>query len=262
MRPIRSLAEVVAVAVVLIGVSLATVWAADVKIGPADEYDPQIEVADFYIGGLPANGPYDIDNLYWPLEPGTTFVYEDEDGEEHNEVEVTSDTKTIHALGGDIICVVVEDKEWESEDGIWTDNTLTEVTQDWYAQDVNGNVWYFGEDSWQWENGAPVANEGSWEAYVDGALPGIIMLADPLTGDSYRQEFYEGEAEDLAKVLRLNASVETEEMGDYSDCMKTKEWTTLELGHNENKFYAPGVGLVLINELKGGTTRIELIDIQ
>jgi hypothetical protein len=232
------------------------------KIGLAEDYDPAIDPVDF----RDSNGdPLPVDNQYWPLVPGTTFVYDDEDGEEHNEVEVTNEEKVVTLpSGGEIICVVVRDLVWEDdgdEDGIWNDDELVERTDDWYAQDMDGNVWYFGEYSESREDEeAPWVLEGSWEAYVDGALPGILMLAEPKPGESYRQEYYEGEAEDMANVLRLNGSVSVE-CGDFEDCLVTKEWNPLERGAIEHKYYAPGVGLVLVEELKGGKTRIELVDI-
>jgi hypothetical protein len=199
----------------------------------------------------------DIDNPYFPLEPDTTFRYmAEEDGEvEINEVYVTSNTKTI--LGID--CRVVEDR-------VWVDSVLMEYTLDWYAQDDEGNVWYMGEWSTEYEypdEGDPIENhEGSWEAGVDGAEPGILMLADPCPADSYRQEYYEGEAEDMARVLKLNASASVP-YGDYEDCLETKEWTPLEPGVAEHKYYAPGVGLVLVEEPKGKgeTVRYELTDV-
>jgi hypothetical protein len=243
MSPIRK--WLVLVVVIVVGALAVPAVVAKVKIGSADEYDPQINPAEFADG---VGNPLPINNPYWPLVPGTTFVYEDEDGEEHNEVYVTYDTKDI--LG--VTCTVVEDKAW-------VDGELAEQTLDWYAQDVHGNIWYFGEYTEAYEDGG-VSTEGSWEAGADGALPGIVMPADPEAGASYRQEYYEGEAEDMAKVLKLNASVSTD-FGDFSPCLKTKEWTPLEPGAIEHKFYAPGVGLVLIEELKAGKTLVELVDI-
>jgi hypothetical protein len=205
-------------------------------------YNPQIDPADFV--GV-------IDNPYFPLTPGTTFTYEaeTEDGLEKDVVTVTHDTKEI--LG--VTCTVVRDTAT-------LDNVIEEDTFDWYAQDKEGNVWYFGEFTTQFENGVPVGNAGSWEAGVDGAQPGIIMLADPQPGVSYRQEFLAGVAEDMAKVLRLNARVSVP-YGDFESCLETKEWTPLEPGQIEHKFYARGVGLVLVEELKGKTVREELVDV-
>jgi hypothetical protein len=215
------------------------------RIGKAEDYDPPIDPADFEDGG---GHPLPIDNLYMPLVPGTTYVYEDADGAGHDEVTVTDDTKRI--LG--VTCTVVLDQAWE-------DGMLVERTYDWFAQDVCGNVWYFGEDTEAYQDGQ-VSTEGSWEAGVDGARPGIAMLADPAPGDSYRQEYYEGEAEDLAKVQRLGARVEGP-LGAFEDGLVTKEWTALAPGDVEFKTYAPGVGLVHVDELQGSGPRVDLVGI-
>ncbi|MBI4563400.1 MAG: hypothetical protein HY716_01730 [Planctomycetes bacterium] len=131
---------------------------------------------------------------------------------------------------------------------------------DWFAQDKDGNVWYFGEDSKEIEDGVVVSTEGSWEAGVGGAQPGILMLADPKVGISYQQEFAEGVAEDMARVKSLSESV-TVPVGTFEGCIETMEWTPLEPGARESKFYAPGVGLVLEVSLRGGGARIELVEI-
>jgi hypothetical protein len=206
-------------------------------------YAPEIDPADFTTR---------IDNRYWPLQPGTTFVYDGtSDGEkEHNEVAVTSQTKT--SLG--VRCVVVRDT-------VTVDGELTEDTLDWYAQDKTGNVWYFGEESKSYENGKVASTEGSWEAGIDGAQPGILMPADPKVGDEYRQEYYAGEAEDMAAVLKLGGSV-TVPYGTFDDVLVTKEWSPLEPDVVEHKTYAPGVGLILSESVQGEQERLELIDIQ
>ena len=214
--------------------------------------------ARFYV--LPGINPGDfvsfIDNPYLPLDPGTTFVYEAETADEFilNKITVTNETKEIIGVS----CTIVYDVEW-------INNLLTEETYDWYAQDSSGNVWYFGEATTEYlydDTGVLIgtSTEGSWEAGVDGATPGIVMLADPLPGISYRQEFYEGVAEDMAKVLRLNVSVSVD-YGDFDDCLKTREWTPLNPGVIEHKYYAPGIGLVFIEELKGKTVKVELVDV-
>lgn len=209
----------------------------------------------------PANFSSPQDNTYWPMAIGDTYHYEaeDEDGLIVNEITNTGAPKVI--LG--VTCTVVYDVEWIDVEGIGL--VLTEETYDWYAWDNDGNVWYFGEatveylydDDW---NLLGSTTEGSWEAGVDGAEPGVVMLADPQPGDSYRQEYYEGVAEDMGKVLALNASVSVE-YGDYEGCLKAKEWTQLDTGHVEHKYYAPGIGLVFIEELKGKTVLVELVDI-
>jgi len=208
-----------------------------------EPYDPVINPADFVA---------QIDNQYLPLTPGTTFVYEGEteDGKERIEVSVTHETKEI--LG--VTCTVVSDK-------VWVDGELAEDTLDWFAQDKDGNVWYFGEDSKEYEDGKVVSTEGSWEAGVDGAKPGIIMKANPQVGDAYRQEYYEDEAEDMAEVLSLNESVSVA-YGSFENCLKTQEWTPLEPDIVENKYYAPGVGVILELAVEGESERVELVEVK
>ena len=173
---------------------------------------------------------------------------------------VTHETKAILS----VTTTVVQDTATVFDE-VTPEGRVEEETEDWFAQDAEGNVWYFGEFTTSFEydeqgNLIGTSNEGSWEAGVNGAKPGIIMLAHPRPGDSYRQEFAEGVAEDMAKVLRLNASVSVP-YGDFEDCLETKEWSPLEPGHIEQKFYAPGVGLVLVLEHHGKTVREELVDV-
>jgi hypothetical protein len=182
-----------------------------------------------------------IDNEYLPLKPGTTFVYEG--GAERDEMTVTHDTKKVMGVE----CVVVDDRAWE-------DGKLIERTYDWFAQDKEGTVWYFGEDTKEYENGKVTSTKGSWEAGVDGAKPGIIMQADPKVGQSYHQEYYKGEAEDMAKVQSLNESV-TVPYGSFDHVLVTREWTPLEPSYDEHKYYARGVGQVY-----GGGS--ELVDVK
>jgi hypothetical protein len=206
-----------------------------------EPYDPNFDPANF--GGL-------IDNPYLPLLPGTELVYKGiSDGErEVIEITVTNETKTV--LG--VTAVVVRDR-------VFVTGKLAEDTFDWFAQDRQGNVWYLGEDTKEYENGKVVSTEGSWEAGVDGAQPGIIMLADPQIADTYRQEFYEGEAEDLARVVGLDESV-TGPAGSFDQVLKTEEWTPLEPKFLENKFYARGVGVVLERRIKGGEEVVRLVE--
>ena len=203
------------------------------------------------------------DNQYFPMSAiGQTYVYwaETEDELILNAMTFTSNTKEVAG----IVCIVVYDVEWVSpDDGItWY---MTEETDDWYAWDNDGNVWYFGEWTTEFEfdedwNPIGENNDGSWEAGEFGALPGIVMLADPMPGTCYQQEYYEGEAEDMGKVLKLDMNVSID-YDDFEGCLKTKEWTPLEPGTIEHKYYAPEVGLVYIEELKGKTVKVELIDI-
>lgn len=199
----------------------------------------------------PANFVDKVDNPYFPLVPGTTYVYEGqtEEGVEHVEDYVTLETRDV--LG--VSCIIVRDR-------VSVDGELVEETFDWYAQDKDGNVWYFGEDAKEYEGEQVESTAGSWEAGVDGAQPGIIMKAKPQVGDSYRQEYYEGEAEDMAEVLSLTESTSVP-YGSFDNLLKTKDWTPLEPGIAEHKYYANGIGLILEEVVEGGSGRIELIDI-
>jgi hypothetical protein len=247
MKKVMLCLTIAAAATILIGLSIGVVKAKCIEAqapDPLDFDDPN-------------------DNLYFPMAIGDTYVYEAEDDDELilNKITNTGVIKTILSVD----CFVVYDVEEVSpDDGAnWY---MTEETYDWYAWDNLGNVWYFGEDTTEYlfdDNWNPIgtSKEGSWEAGVDGALPGILMLADPMPGMCYEQEYYEGEAEDMGKVMRLNAKVSID-LDDYEDCLKTKEWTPLEPGEIEHKYYAPGVGLVFIEELKGKTVKVELTSIE
>lgn len=215
----------------------------------ADSAEGTMEESDLIVD--PTDFEYGAQNSYFPLVPGTTFVLEGEsDGEDIRvEMYITGQTKEI--LG--VTTTVVREREWE-------DGELVEDTFDWYANDNEGNVWYFGEDSKEYDDGNIVSTAGSWESGIDGARPGILMKADPQVGDKYQQEYYEGEAEDMAEVLSLDASV-TVEYGSFDDCLQTKEWTPLEPGVEENKFYASGVGLLLEEAVTEGDERLELVEI-
>jgi hypothetical protein len=140
---------------------------------------------------------------------------------------------------------------------VYLDGELIEDTEDWYAQDLQGNVWYLGEDSKEYQDGQVVSTAGSWEAGVDGAEAGILMLADPEPGDRYRQEYYEGEAEDMARVHRDDVTV-TVPGGTFTGVLQILEWTPLQPGHRAYKYYAPGVGLVL-EASASGHDRVELV---
>jgi RTX calcium-binding nonapeptide repeat (4 copies) len=199
----------------------------------------------------PADFSTKIDNEYFPLKPGTVMVYEGakEDGLERVEFAVTRNTVMI--MGVECIEVV---------DTVTVDGELVEKTSDWFAQDKDGNVWYFGEDSKDYENGVVVSTQGSWKAGVDGARPGIIMLADPEIGDAYDQEFAPGIAEDKAVVLgdELNRSVD---YGSFKEVLQTRDFTPLEPGKFELKYYAEGIGQILTENPLTGTT-LELVSIR
>lgn len=207
-------------------------------------YQPAINPADF----LDRRGIVANPNPYFPLKPGTTLVYKS--GTETDTVTVTNQTKEI--LGVTTIAV---------HDIVTAKGQVTEDTVDWYAQDVAGNVWYFGEISQEFKDGDLVSLEGSWKAGVNGAQPGIIMKAASQVGDVYRQEFALGKAEDLAKVLNLTGSANVLAASCDGTCVVTRDFTPLEPDVRERKFYAPGIGSILeVNPDTG--ERLELVEIR
>jgi hypothetical protein len=200
----------------------------------------------------PADFTTEIDNPYWPMTPGSRRVYDEIDEEGTVlEVEVTVTEKTKQIANGVEARVV---RDVVSEDG-----EPVEVTDDWYAQDSEGNVWYLGEDTAEYENGKVVSREGSFEAGVDGAQPGIAVPANPEPDLAYRQEYYAGQAEDKAKVLGLDATASVP-FGSFDGVLQTEDTNPLsEPPQVEHKFYARGVGPVLVIGVSGGSGREELI---
>ncbi len=209
------------------------------------DYNPDID---------PANFTDSISHPFFNLTPGRVWIYEgkESDGEtERIQVEVTQDAKTV--LG--VKVTVVRDRVWQGDE-------LVEDTRDWYAQDRDGNVWYFGEDVDNYQNGRLANHSGSWESGVNGAKAGIIMKANPMVGDAYRQEFLRGQAEDIGEVLSLNESITTS-LGGYQNCLKTKDWTPLEPRIVEHKTYCREVGnVVLETVVTGGSGQVELIEVR
>jgi hypothetical protein len=218
----------------------------------AQSPDPVISL-DEDGGRLPTIDPADfvaaIDNPYLPFTPGARWVYEGDVDGEHERIEVTV-TADRHVVLG-ISAVVVSDINY-------VDGALVAQTFDWYAQDRAGNVWYLGEDTEEYEDGKLVGTEGSWEAGVDGAVPGIFMLAEPTVGDAYRQHGVD-EAEELAEVLDLGAT-RSIGVGDYRDVLVVREWSASEPEVVEEKSYAPGVGKVYETHTAGGEGGTELVE--
>jgi hypothetical protein len=192
----------------------------------------------------PADFTTNIDNPYFPLSPGSKWVYHEDEGDSvlNVTVTVTNATKKVQGITARVISDVVKDSK---------DGSLVEVTDDWYSQDSAGNVWYLGEDTKEYENGKVSSTKGSWEHGVDGAYAGIIMPAKPRVGQTYRQEYYKGEAEDQAQVLSVDAKAKVPE-GSFDSVVRTKDFTTLDPKAAENKYYARGVGLVLTVALSSG----------
>jgi hypothetical protein len=199
----------------------------------------------------PADFVAKIDNPYLPLVPGTRFRYEGttDKGPETVVVEVTHQTQQI--LG--VTTVVVRDT-------VTRRGQLVEDTVDWFGQDRKGNVWYFGEDTKKYQNGKVVSTKGSWEAGKNGAQPGIVMKAQPQVGDTYRQEYLKGEAEDMGEVLSVTERA-TVPFGSFDQVVMVKDFTPLEPDRVEHKYYARGVGFVLEVMVKGGKDRLELVEV-
>jgi len=200
----------------------------------------------------PSNFAAKIDNPFFPLKPGRTYTYKGvtDAGEELNTVEVTHSTRVL--MG--VTCVEVIDT-------VFVNGALEELTHDWYAQDKERNVWYFGEDAKQYSNGVVVSTEGSWLAGVNGGLPGIVMEAEPEVGDLYRQEYLKGVAEDMAEVLSLDG-VASVPYGSFSDCVVTKDFSPLDRKVVENKWYARDIGFVKSVAVKGGIDTSELVSVK
>ena len=219
------------------------------------------ELPDFDISNFGSS----MDNPYLAISNlGYTYVYEAEtdEGLVRNYIWFKPSLEETKVVMG-VTCNVIFDVEY-----VWVEELsppqwkMLKETDDWHAWDKYGNFWYFGEETTEliyddeW-NKIETSTEGSWEAGVDDAKPGIILLADPQPGDCVQQEFYKDEAEDRGKVLKLNG-----DKSEYCEknCLVTKEWTPLDRGNVEHKYYAPDLGLVYIKELKGKTVIYERVD--
>ncbi len=192
-----------------------------------------------------------IDNPNMPVLPGATWIYTGiKDGEPLKQRVVVQDYTQV--VDG-VICTVVLDR-------VFVNGELEERTHDFFAQDLAGNVWYFGEHSRDIQNGQVVSTEGSWEAGVNGATAGIVMLAQPGVGDHYAQEHATGVAEDEAVVLSANGGKADTAFGRFSNCLVTQEFTKLEPDLLENKYYARGIGLVKSQSVAGEQEIVKLVD--
>jgi hypothetical protein len=194
-----------------------------------------------------------VDNPWYPLVPGTIFTYRGTKDDKAALVryEVTHETATIDGVP----CVVVHDT-------LTLDGTLAEQTVDWYTQDLQGNVWYFGEDTRTLDASGKVSStEGTWQAGVDGALPGIFMPAEPRIGQSFQQEYLAGQAEDRFVVTQIGVPV-TVPFGTFKDGMLTVEWTSLEPDVLSEKAYIKGTGEVKELDVAGDNESLQLVSIQ
>jgi hypothetical protein len=229
--------------------------------GPQNPNDnTPVTVPDFAVAAF--SDPSTIDNPQLPFAPGTTWTYEGEteDGTERVVVEALDETRMVRGIS----CRVVRDRAF-------LDNVLVEDTHDFFAQDDAGNVWYMGEevDNYAYgTNGAllEITHEGAWEAGKDVAgvgkiaQPGFAMKVSPQLGDVYHQEYYLGEAEDIAEVVALDVQVNLSDGASHT-CLQTRDFSSLDPQANERKYYAPNLGLVL-EETVGSAARLELISVE
>jgi hypothetical protein len=195
-----------------------------------------------------------IDNPYWPMDPGTRWTYRETDQEGAQlKVVVTVSDQTKKVANGVTARVV--------RDTVTRDGELIEDTLDWYAQDNEGNIWYLGENTAEFQNGKLVTKAGSFEAGVDGAQPGIVMPADPQDGMQYRQEYYRSEAEDNGEILSTNEKVRSP-FGQFENALLTKDTITIEPNVLQYKLYAKGIGPVVALGVSGGpASREDLINL-
>jgi hypothetical protein len=201
----------------------------------------------------PADFTVDIDNRFWPMRPRTRWTSREVDSNGSQvDVKVTVTNRTKRIANGVVARVV--------RDTVTRKGVVVEDTLDWYAQDAAGNVWYLGERTAEFDRGKVSSRAGSWEAGVDGALPGIMVAANPEPGDAYRQEYSAGEAEDNAVVLAVDEQVEVP-AGHFRGALLTEETNALEPRLVEYKLYAPGLGPVLAITVSGGGGREELLEI-
>jgi hypothetical protein len=232
----------VVIAATIVGVTLAR------GTGHA-EPGPTAATPVFDPGSFTPGAP--VTNTFFPLPVGRTLTYTGtKDGQTQRDVvTITNETKVI--LG--VQTIVVRDVADHN-------GTLLEKTDDWYAQDNQGNVWYLGEDTAAFGKNGKVDTSGSWQAGVNGAVPGIIMEADPQIPDAYRQEFLAGEAEDTAWVVDRGETV-TVPYGKVRNTLATLEATALEPGAYDQKVYGPGLGIVLERALSGADEVAELVSV-
>jgi hypothetical protein len=237
-----------AAALAVLGLSASTAAAATQscplpRFGPGPAYHPQINPADF----SPS-----VTNPFFPLKPGRILVYTGtkDDKQALNLFFTTSRTKVIDGVRTRVV-----------EDRLYLEGVLEERTSDYYAQDRCGNVWYFGEDTATLDaRGHVISTDGTFHAGVDGAQPGVFMQAHPQIGRRFRQEWYEGQAEDTFKVLSLSTSV-TVPYGTFKDALKTKETTALEPDVVDNKYFVKGIGEVTELAVKGPLEKLQLVEI-
>ena len=192
-------------------------------------YNPTINPADF---------THVITNKYLTLKPGTRATYEKTTSKGITRVEMKVTGKTKRVMGVHALVV----RNWE-----WLNDQLIEETRDLVAQDKDGNVWFFGEAVDHYQDGELAGHDGTWEAGVDGAKPGILMLADPKVGDTYRQEYYPGKAEDMGTVVAVGKRVTVPQGAFFENCVQIRDWSRIE-SKSQHKYYCVGIGLMIVEE--------------
>ena len=246
-RPVLALAGAAALAAVALGnagqVRAATALRGSqtIKSGAGPGWPKTLDPSDFVAR---------VDNPWFPLKPGSRWHYRgvDEDGRFTDKMHATHRTKTIEGVRTTVV-----------HDVVLKHGKPREVTDDWYAQDRDGNVWYFGENTKELDrHGHVTSREGSFKAGRDGARPGVLFAGHPRVGTKARQEWYEGHAEDHFKVLDRSARVSVPYVSSRH-AVKTKEWTPLEPGILEHKYYVRGVGDVKEVTVKGPKERLRLV---
>jgi hypothetical protein len=241
-------------ALVAVAVPVAALGAADGgsgKTGPPAAQPPPLPKGSERVDLNPADFTTKINNPYWPMKPGSRWVYRETDAQGTKQRVVVTVTHKTKRIANGVRARVVHDV-------VTGNGRLVENTYDWYAQDSAGNVWYLGEDTKEYENGKFKSTKGSWEAGVDGAQAGIIMPAKPKAGVSYRQEYYAGKAEDKARIVSTKEQAEVP-AGHFGKVLMTRDVNPLDPRILEFKFYARDVGPVLAVSVSGGSDREELV---
>jgi hypothetical protein len=207
----------------------------------------------YSVAVVASNFTANVTNPWFPLPAGRTLEYRgiNEDGAVRELFLISDETQKVDG----VTCRVVLDR-------LYVDGELAETTRDFYAQDRQGNVWYFGEDTAELDpDGTMIGTSGTFHSGDSGALPGIFMTAVPAVGDTHRQEYAPGFAEDFYAVEVLSTKVVTP-YRTFTNAMRTREWTPLEPGVLDNKYYVKGIGTVKELTVKGGKERLELYAIR
>jgi hypothetical protein len=236
MNATRCLAALGTLAVV--ATTLTASWAGEPARSTAPGFDP-------------ASFAHPVDNPYFPLTPGlVTRLRGNDEGEHLSEVvQVTDRIKAILGVDATVFRDVVRR----------ADGSVAEKTHDWYAADDLGNVWYLGEDTATYdEDGHVESREGSWQAGVHGAVPGVLVPADPRTSTATRPEFQKGVAEDQSWFVQHVGRLQSHGRR-FDDVIRSLEWSRLEPGVVSQKFYAAGLGIIAEHDLAGGEEEFWLV---